>query len=124
MDGTGIPSDPETQRLKKKLKLKLDLIILPLISMVYFFAQMVSIHISFKIFYSSNLGSLHSQGRTDLGNAELAGMTMELHLSAKECSNAVTTILVRYIVFQLPRMLLLRVIGPNWQLDGAMLLVR
>jgi len=36
-----IPTDPETLRLERKLKWKIDLFILPLISMVYFFSFMV-----------------------------------------------------------------------------------
>lgn len=35
------PQDPEAQRLERRLKWKLDLIILPLLSSVYFFASMV-----------------------------------------------------------------------------------
>lgn len=43
VDADGVPLDPETLRLEKRLKLKLDFFILPLITMVYFFASMVSI---------------------------------------------------------------------------------
>lgn len=50
-------------------------------------------------------------------------MVAELHLSAKDYANAGTTFLVGYVVFQLPGTLLLKVIGPNWQFGGAMLLV-
>jgi hypothetical protein len=41
VDEAGIPLDPETRRREKKLKWKLDLFILPLVSLVYFFASMV-----------------------------------------------------------------------------------
>ena len=40
-DDPNAPLDPETLRLEQKLKWKLDLYILPLLSMVYFFASMV-----------------------------------------------------------------------------------
>ncbi len=42
VDAGGIPLDEETRRLEKKLKWKLDLYILPLLTLVYFFATMVS----------------------------------------------------------------------------------
>ncbi|KAH8812947.1 major facilitator superfamily domain-containing protein [Xylogone sp. PMI_703] len=95
------PEDPEMKALERKLKWKLDLFILPLISAVYFFASM---------------------GRSDLGNAEVAGMEEELSLSPEDYSNAATTFLVGYIAFQLPGTVLLKSIGPQWQFGGAMLL--
>lgn len=50
VDNSGLPLDPETRLLEKKLKLKLDLFILPLISMVYFFASMVNISLFLKLY--------------------------------------------------------------------------
>ena len=47
-----IPTDPETLRLERKLKWKLDLFILPLISMVYFFSFMVYIFPCTSVLYS------------------------------------------------------------------------
>ncbi|KAF2801054.1 MFS general substrate transporter [Melanomma pulvis-pyrius CBS 109.77] len=95
------PLDEETRQLEKKLKLKLDFFILPLISMVYFFSFM---------------------GRTDLGNANIAGLSEELGLSNVQYSTAATTFLIGYCFFQLPGTLLLRMLGPNWQFGGAMIM--
>ncbi|KAH8597715.1 major facilitator superfamily domain-containing protein [Bisporella sp. PMI_857] len=101
LDARGIPVDPETRRSEKRLKLKLDLIILPLMSMIYLFASM---------------------GRSDLGNAKISGMAEELRLSPSSYSNAATIFLVGYISMQLPGTLLIKIIGPNWQFGGAMLM--
>ena len=123
------PQDPEAKELERKLKWKLDLFILPLISSVYFFASIVIypfyfIPCIFSPFSSFIFTNTVAQGRSDLGNARIAGMEDELHLSAKDYSNAATTFLVGYILFQLPGTLLLKIIGPNWQFGGAMMTVR
>ncbi|KAI0602374.1 putative pantothenate transporter [Biscogniauxia sp. FL1348] len=89
--------DPAFER---KLKWKLDLFILPLISSVYFFAAM---------------------GRSDLANAKIAGLTDELKLSPGDYSNAATVFLVAYVVFQLPGTLLVKKLRAPFQFGGAML---
>lgn len=96
--GGGPEVDPA---LDRRVRWKLDLYILPVISSVYFFSSM---------------------GRSDIGNAKVAGMEEELGLSPQAYSNAATMFLVAYIVFQLPGTLLVRKIGPPYQLSGAMVL--
>src|ERR1700753_2203391 len=86
----------------RKLKWKIDLFILPLISSVYFFSSM---------------------GRSDLANAKIAGITIDLKLTPKDYSNAASTFLIGYIVFQLPGTLLIRQIRANIQFAGAMTIV-
>ncbi|CAM1506002.1 Fc.00g116390.m01.CDS01 [Cosmosporella sp. VM-42] len=88
-------------KLERRLKWKLDLFILPLISSVYFFASM---------------------GRSDLGNAQVAGLSDELNLSPRDYANAATIFLVAYVVFQLPGTLLIKLIGPSRQFGAAMIL--
>ncbi|KAI1506363.1 MFS general substrate transporter [Biscogniauxia marginata] len=89
--------DPAFER---KLKWKLDLFILPIISSVYFFAAM---------------------GRSDLANAKIAGLTDELKLSPNDYSNAATIFLVAYIIFQLPGTLLIKKLRAPFQFSGAMI---
>ncbi|CAK7224657.1 hypothetical protein SBRCBS47491_005624 [Sporothrix bragantina] len=96
--GGGPPVDPA---LDRRVRWKLDFYILPVLSSVYFFASM---------------------GRSDLANAKVAGMQLELGLSAQAYSNAATMFLVSYVVFQLPGTLLVRRIGAPWQFFGAMVL--
>ncbi|KAI1136002.1 putative pantothenate transporter [Hypoxylon sp. FL0543] len=88
-------------KLARRVKWKLDLFILPLMSSVYFFATM---------------------GKSDLGNAKIAGLTEELGLSPGDYSNAATVFLVATVVFQLPGTLLIKKIHPNRQFAGAMLM--
>ncbi|XMA15216.1 hypothetical protein WAI453_008007 [Rhynchosporium graminicola] len=88
-----------SRKTEKRLVLKIDLFILPLLAMVYFFASM---------------------GRSDLANASVAGMKEELGLSAQDYSNAANMFLVGYILFQLPGTLLVRKIGPPRQFAAAM----
>ncbi|KAJ5414610.1 hypothetical protein N7509_001237 [Penicillium cosmopolitanum] len=93
--------DGISPRLLSRVKWKLDLFILPIISIVYFFAQM---------------------GRSDLANAKVAGLSDELKLSPRDYSNAATVLLVAYIVFQLPGTLLIKQIGSARQFSGAMII--
>ncbi|KAI1475625.1 MFS general substrate transporter [Daldinia eschscholtzii] len=100
-----VPKDGEVEeevdpKLARRVKWKLDIFILPLLSSVYFFATM---------------------GRSDLGNAKVAGLMDELQLSPGDFSNAATVLLVATIVFQLPGTLLIKKIHPNRQFSGAML---
>ncbi|EHK44574.1 hypothetical protein TRIATDRAFT_200050 [Trichoderma atroviride IMI 206040] len=88
------------EKERKKLKLKLDLFVLPLISSVYFFGSM---------------------DRSDLANAQIAGLEDELHLSPKDYANASSMFLVSYVLFQLPGTLLIKKIRAPVQFFGAML---
>ncbi|KAI0025222.1 putative pantothenate transporter [Xylariomycetidae sp. FL0641] len=91
----------EDAALARRVRWKLDLFILPMISGVYFFAAM---------------------GRSDLANAKIAGLTEELRMSPQAYSNAATIFLVSYTVFQLPGTVLIKQIRAPRQFAGAMLL--
>ncbi|CZR67490.1 uncharacterized protein PAC_17389 [Phialocephala subalpina] len=91
----------EAKRLEKRLVWKLDIFILPLVSIVYFFSSL---------------------GRSDLANAKIAGLDEDLKLTAKDYSDAANMFLIGYIVFQLPGTLLVKKIGPPLQFGGAMLM--
>ncbi|KAI6081263.1 putative pantothenate transporter [Hypoxylon rubiginosum] len=93
-------AEPFDHKLDRRVRWKLDLFILPLMSSVYFFATM---------------------GKSDLANAKIAGLSEELNLSPGDYSNAATVFLVATIVFQLPGTLLIKRIQPNRQFSGAMI---
>ncbi|KAH6673861.1 major facilitator superfamily domain-containing protein [Halenospora varia] len=93
--------DEENKRIERRLKWKLDLFILPTLSLVYFLASM---------------------GRSDLANAEVAGMSKELKLTPHDYSNAASIFLAGYLIFQLPGTLLIRKIGPPTQFAATMFL--
>ncbi len=81
-------------RMERRVKLKTDLFILPLLSSIYFLAQM---------------------GRSDLGNAKVAGLDDDLGLTPDMYSSVASIFIVGYLIFQLPGTLLLRQIGPALQ---------
>ncbi|KAG0647885.1 putative transporter [Hyphodiscus hymeniophilus] len=87
-------------KLERRLVWKLDLFILPILSLMYF---------------------LSSMGRADLGNAQIAGLTLDLKISPQQYSNVANMYLVGYIVFQLPGTILVRKLGPPLQFGCAML---
>ncbi|RYP11172.1 hypothetical protein DL765_007859 [Monosporascus sp. GIB2] len=85
---------------ERKVKLKIDFFILPLLASIYFLAQM---------------------GRSDLGNAKVAGLDEDLNLTPDMYSNVAAIFYVGYLLFQLPGTLLLRKIGPANQFSAAMI---
>ncbi|PWY68991.1 putative pantothenate transporter [Aspergillus sclerotioniger CBS 115572] len=94
-----ITRTPEEAKVERKLVLKIDLLILPVLAIIYFLAAM---------------------DRGDLSNASLAGMTTSLHLTSTQYANAVAFFYIGYIVFQLPGDIFLRKITPPVQLSGAL----
>ncbi|KAK7888347.1 hypothetical protein LTR67_008693 [Exophiala xenobiotica] len=101
-DITQTPEEREAEaRLERRLKWKIDLVILPMMALMYF---------------------LSSMARNDLGNAKVAGMTEDLNISPKQYSNLASIFLVGYIVFQIPGTVLVRMIGPPVQFSCAMMM--
>ncbi|KAJ9646020.1 hypothetical protein H2204_000682 [Knufia peltigerae] len=90
----------EDRKRERKIKLKLDFIVLPLLATVYFLASM---------------------GRSDLGNAKISGLDTDLKLTASQYSHVSSIFLVGYLVLQLPGTLMVRKIGPPLQFGLAML---
>lgn len=88
------------RKLERRLVWKLDLYILPLLTTVYFLAQM---------------------GRSDIGNANIAGMGVDLNLTPGRYSTVSSLFLVGYIVFQPAGTLLLRLLTPPVQFAGAII---
>lgn len=52
------------------------------------------------------------QGRSDLANAKVAGLDKDFDLDASKYSLVASILLVGYLLFQLPAMLLMRKVGP------------
>ncbi|KAJ7611778.1 major facilitator superfamily domain-containing protein [Roridomyces roridus] len=97
-DVDSILDDPE---LEAKVWRKLDLWILPVVSIFYLFSFL---------------------DRTNIGNAKVAGLLTELHMTPKQYSIALTVTYVPYIVVELPANLLLKRIGPNVMLPSMITL--
>ncbi|KAK0495821.1 major facilitator superfamily domain-containing protein [Armillaria luteobubalina] len=81
--------------LASRVWLKLDLFLLPVISAIHLLSYL---------------------GRTNIGNARIAGLQRDLQMTDKQYSIALTLTYVSNIFAELPSNLLLRVIGPNYLL--------
>lgn len=89
----------KARKIERRLKWKLDLTVLPLLSTVYFLAQMVGA----VDFYAPHMVNTDAnEGRADLGNAKVAGMQDDLSLTPHLYSNFASIFLVGYLVFRLP----------------------
>lgn len=108
----GLKLTPEERQRERRVKWKIDLLILPLLSTVYFLASMVY-HKMNRLLACASADV--SKGRSDLGNAKIAGMSKELQLTPKQYSNVASIFYVGYICLQLPGTLLVRKIGPPLQ---------
>ncbi|EXJ94342.1 hypothetical protein A1O1_02736 [Capronia coronata CBS 617.96] len=97
----GDDAEPIDKAVERRLKRKLDFVILPALSIVYFLSAMA---------------------RSDLGNAKVAGLEQSIPLTARQYSNISSSFLAGYVVFQLPGTVLIKKIGPPFQFAGAMLL--
>jgi fucose permease len=59
------------------------------------------------------------QAKSDLGNAEVAGLSEEMELNAREYSDLAIMLLVGYIIFQIPGTMLIKKLGPSYQVSYA-----
>ncbi|KAK4234664.1 putative transporter [Achaetomium macrosporum] len=91
---------PEEHRAERRFRLKIDLIILPLIAIVYFLASL---------------------DRSDVGNAAVAGMDRDLKMTSGQLSYCVAFFYIGFLLFELPGAVLLRVLTPPIQLGVALM---
>ncbi|KAI9066852.1 MFS general substrate transporter [Trametes sanguinea] len=80
---------------------KLDFVVLPVVTMVYF---------------------LSSLDRSNVGNARIAGLQKQLHMSDDQYSIALTATLVTYTLIDIPSNLAIKMIGPRWMIPTAVIL--
>ncbi|PBK63053.1 MFS general substrate transporter, partial [Armillaria solidipes] len=84
----------------RRVWLKLDLFLLPVIAMFYFLSFL---------------------DRTNIGNARIAGLQRDLQMTNKQYSIALTVTYITNLATELPSNLLLRVIGPNYLLPTILI---
>ncbi|KAL1962679.1 hypothetical protein VTN77DRAFT_9313 [Rasamsonia byssochlamydoides] len=94
------PKTSEERKEERRFLLKIDLIILPLLAVVYFLASL---------------------DRGDISNAAVAGMTTDLGLTPQMLSHCVALFYVGYILFMLPAAIFMRKITPPRQLALALM---
>lgn len=90
----------DAMKLEKSVWLKVDLYVLPVITVFYLLSWL---------------------DRTNFGNARVAGLQEDLALTPTQYSMALTVTFIPYIATELPSNLLLKVIGPNLLLPTLML---
>ncbi|KIW53609.1 hypothetical protein PV05_09164 [Exophiala xenobiotica] len=82
--------DPKAE---SKLRLKIDLYIVPTVALLYLFCFI---------------------DRANIGNAKLAGLEKELHLKGYDYNIVLTVFYVSYIVFEIPATTACKFFGPGW----------
>ncbi|KAF8817612.1 MFS general substrate transporter [Phlegmacium glaucopus] len=94
-----IPSSEHELQLERQAVRKLDYTILPVMTMFYFLSYL---------------------DRTNIGNARVAGLQSDLHLTDKQYQICISVLYVPYIISELPSNLLLRKIGPRLLLPSLL----
>ncbi|KAL1960931.1 hypothetical protein VTO42DRAFT_5915 [Malbranchea cinnamomea] len=90
-------SEEQLAKLDRRLVLKLDLILVPIVGMFYLLAFL---------------------DRANIGNARVAGLQTDLAITDHQYQTAITVTYVPYIVAELPSNLVLKKIGPRILLPG------
>ncbi|KAI4159361.1 MAG: hypothetical protein LQ342_006617 [Letrouitia transgressa] len=98
-DDRGVQCPPHTTPWK--LVSKIDLRVIPVLSLLYFFAFL---------------------DRTNIANANVFGLQKELALGGTQYNNALTIFFVPYIIFEIPSNILLKKLKPHVWLSGCMFL--
>ncbi|TFK91208.1 MFS general substrate transporter [Polyporus arcularius HHB13444] len=93
--------DGRSDAATAKLWTKLDLLVLPVVTMMYF---------------------LSSLDRSNIGNARIAGLQKELHMTDYQYSIALTVTLIPYTIVEIPSNYLMMVVGPRILLPTMVLL--
>ncbi|KAI8631161.1 MFS general substrate transporter [Xylariaceae sp. FL1651] len=89
--------DPEAER---KLRNKLDYMVVPTVSLLYLFCFI---------------------DRTNIGNARLAGFEKDLGLKGNDYNTVLSIFYISYIIFEIPSNLTCKWIGPGWFLPSISL---
>ncbi|KAJ5505989.1 Major facilitator superfamily domain general substrate transporter [Penicillium expansum] len=82
---------------ESRLRLKIDLFIIPTVSLMYLFCFI---------------------DRANIGNAKLAGFEKDLGLEGLDYNIVLSIFFISYIVFEIPSNLMCKWIGPGWWLPG------
>ncbi|KAB5582932.1 major facilitator superfamily domain-containing protein [Coniochaeta sp. 2T2.1] len=82
--------DPKAER---KLRLKIDFMIVPTVSLLYLFCFI---------------------DRANIGNARLAGLEKDLGLKGNDYNAVLSIFYVSYIVFEIPANIMCKWVGPGW----------
>ncbi|CZR56474.1 probable MFS transporter [Phialocephala subalpina] len=81
------------QDAERRLRLKIDLYIVPTVSLLYLFCFI---------------------DRANIGNAKLAGFEKDLHLAGYDYNRVLSVFYISYIIFEIPSNMACKWIGPGW----------
>ncbi|KAH7121713.1 major facilitator superfamily domain-containing protein [Dactylonectria macrodidyma] len=90
--------DPATER---KLRLKIDFCIIPIVSLIFMFCFI---------------------DRANIGNAKIAGLDTDLKMTGYDYNVVISVFYISYILFEIPANLLCKWMGPGWFLPTTTLL--
>ncbi|KAH7128704.1 retrograde regulation protein 2 [Dendryphion nanum] len=82
--------DPKAEA---KLRLKIDLMIVPTVALLYLFCFI---------------------DRANIGNARLAGLERDLHMKGYDYNAVLSVFYISYIIFEIPANMLCKWMGPGW----------
>ncbi|GAB7328843.1 hypothetical protein MBLNU13_g00725t2 [Cladosporium sp. NU13] len=99
-DQYGQPLFQFDQTAERKLRLKIDLMIVPTVAMLYLFCFI---------------------DRANIGNARLAGLEKDLKLTGYDYNAVLSVFYVSYIIFEIPLNILCKKMGPGWFLPATTL---
>ncbi|KAM0700741.1 hypothetical protein Q7P35_012462 [Cladosporium inversicolor] len=99
-DQYGQPLFQFDQAAERKLRLKIDLMIVPTVAMLYLFCFI---------------------DRANIGNARLAGLEKDLKLTGYDYNAVLSVFYVSYIIFEIPLNILCKKMGPGWFLPATTL---
>ncbi|KAI0676590.1 MFS general substrate transporter [Trametes maxima] len=80
---------------------KMDFIVLPVVTLIYF---------------------ISSLDRSNIGNARIAGLQKQLHMTDTQYSIALTATLIPYTLIDVPSNLLIKAVGPRWMVPTMVIL--
>ncbi|KAF2672142.1 putative MFS transporter [Microthyrium microscopicum] len=86
---------------ESKLRLKIDLFIVPTVSLIYLFCFI---------------------DRANIGNARLAGLEKDLNLKGYDYNQVLSVFYISYILFEIPSTMACKAMGPGWFLPLTTLL--
>ncbi|ATZ46507.1 hypothetical protein BCIN_01g10910 [Botrytis cinerea B05.10] len=89
--------DPAAER---KLRLKIDLMIVPTVALLYLFCFI---------------------DRANIGNAKLAGLEKDLNMKGYDYNKVLSIFYISYILFEIPANMACKWIGPGWFIPGTSL---
>ncbi|KAL5627190.1 hypothetical protein FOBRF1_001533 [Fusarium oxysporum] len=89
----GQPAPPVDEALESKLRWKMDLRILPTVTIIYLLCFI---------------------DRANIGNAKIAGLEADLKMQGYDFNVSLSIFYISYILFEIPLNLLCKRIGPGW----------